>query len=330
MALNNLRQQARQNTLTRAADANRDPAETVPSTTTVPAAAGTESLAALENVAPNPLNTRTITPDSAKVLEIRDSIAEVGQLGKCAVADRAAFLAIFPEYKTNPKLAVQIGDADYVQVNGGQRWMALQLLGDRPMEIDVKNHLASSRAMWLKATMAENIARGNYDPIEEARAVRALVDELGQKQLAAQELKKSPTWVTHRLVLLELQPEIQDALRGEDEDKRFPIRIAREMGGPQWTRERQLAELEAWKAARPDVFPRKNAADDQPTGGEPPTPAPVPRQRISRKKAAILKLGSSVPEIAISLVDELDLDDARALVPALERRIAELESKAES
>ena len=53
----------------------------------------------------------------------------------------------------------------------------------------------------------------DFDVIEEAKAVEALVAECGRADEAATRLHKTPGWVSQRRALLALAPELQTALR---------------------------------------------------------------------------------------------------------------------
>lgn len=262
----------------------------------------------VEQVAANPLNTRDVHARPAKIASIAESILQHGQLQPCAVVTRAAFLAIFPEHEA------AVAGADWVQVNGGRRRAAIIRAGLPTIEITVKNGLAESRGTFISATAAENIDRENYDPIEEARAVQLLVDECGTGKAAAEQLGRTPPWVTQRLNLLRLAPHLQEALRTDEAEDRIPLREVRD-----WHKlpvQDQLAELDAWRqrrAAGLTAVNREGGGDDPPA-----TPATkVPTQRLSPITAAVRKLGDTPSKIAATLRAELTDEDLKALVQQL-------------
>lgn len=192
----------------------------------------------LPQIAPNPFNTRDIEADSAKIAEIAESMRLHGQLQAVAVVTREAFLAIFPECHDHKEMTDRV---THVQVMGGRRRAAADLLGLRTLDVVVKDQLAATRAAFLEATAEENLNRQDLDPIEEARAVALIVAEHGSGKLAAERLNKTAPWVSQRLNLLKLEPEIQAAVRAGE----VPLRSVRE-----WHRlpaEAQLASLVAWR-----------------------------------------------------------------------------------
>lgn len=288
----------------------------------------------VHKIAPNPLN-REIDPDSPEVREMADSLRRFGQLSSSPVVSRMAFVAKFPE------LAERVGNAPYVQVNGGYRRAASllieaedrQQLGDRaaPAELDivVRNELVSSREEFVAATAAENLDRKNYNPIDEARAVALVVREAGAQDLAAERLNRSKGWVNHRMNLLKLTPPVQAAVAAGA----IPLREARQMHT--LPDEEQLAVLaELLAGARSDEEPTSSSrtATSEPTdpGQEPTTTgeessvAPQPtRVRATRFAAAIKRLGQTPPKIADALTRELPKDALQELVTELQSRLGQ-------
>lgn len=261
----------------------------------------------LEQVAANPLNTRSIKADSPSIQEIANSIQKHGQLQACTVVHRKAFLAIFPEYQT------AIGDAPFVQVTGGRRRVALQLLG-KTMDIAIKDDLAETREQFVGATAAENIDRQDYDAIEEALAVQLLVKEAGSTAAAGDRLSRTKTWVVQRTNLLKLSPEVQQVIR----DEKVPLRDVRSLHTH--PSDEQLNILRAYLSqksgqAGDEEKPGEGEAGD---GSHVPTASgKVPQPRTSPAVLAIRRLGGTPPKIAESLRSALSPEDLRALVELL-------------
>ncbi|MEU8258533.1 ParB/RepB/Spo0J family partition protein [Micromonospora inaquosa] len=259
--------------------------------------------ARVHQVAANPLNTRDLASDRAKIESIAESMRTHGQLQPCAVVAREAFLGIYPEH------AMAIGSAIWVQVTGGRR-RAAALMAEQPnLDIVVKNALAASREVWVSATAAENLDRENLDPIEEARAVQLLVRECGTAKAAAARLSRTPPWVTQRLNLLKLAPEIQSMLRAGE----VPLRDVRDLH--QLPPEKQLEELH--QRQRPAPEPELTAVNEPEAGGD-VSPRSAPSRRSSAA-SAIQRLGGTPDKIAESLRAELEPDALQALAELLLR-----------
>jgi ParB family transcriptional regulator, chromosome partitioning protein len=264
--------------------------------------------ARVDTLALNPLNTRDITRDPEKITTIAESMRLNGQLQSCAVVTRGAFLRIFPEHEA------RIGDATLVQVTGARRRAAALQIGLSTLKVEVMDDLAASRQKFLGATASENLDRDDLDPIEEARAVELLVKECGSGKGAAEQLSRTPPWVTQRLNLLKLVPELQAALRTGD----IPLREVRDLH--KLPADQQVATLAEWRALRrASEFTAVNPAGTAPDGsGEKPLPSRrAEPTRSSRTAVAIRRLGGTPPKIAESLRAELSVDDIRALVKLL-------------
>lgn len=290
----------------------------------------------VSKIAPNPLN-REVDPASPKVRDMAASLRQHGQLSSIPVVSRMAFVAMFSEF------ADEVSKFPYVQVNGGYRRAAALLneaedraqLGEDqevpPAELDivVRNELVSSREEFVAATAAENLDRNNYNPIEEARAVALVVRETGTQDKAAERLQRSKGWVTHRMNLLTLAPEVQEAVAAGE----IPLREARTMHS--LSTEEQLAILEELRAgARSDSAAAPTTETAEPAGGSPETAedaaaaesAPVAptqgvRLRATRFAAAIKRLGQTPPKIADALVGELPRDAVSELITELQARL---------
>jgi ParB family transcriptional regulator, chromosome partitioning protein len=260
----------------------------------------------VDQLAPNPLNTRNVLADPGKIASIAESMRLHGQLQPCTVVRREAFLAIFPEHEPS------IGAAAYVQVTGARRRAAAVEAGIPTLDIVVKDNLAATRAAFVSATAVENIEREDYDPIEEALAVKLLVKECGSGKAAAAQLSRTPPWVTQRLNLLKLNPEMQALLRSGE----IPIRDARNLAtlppGEQ---------LSAWRELQAARFTAVNHAN----GDGEPEPTARPRSatetRSSPAVLAIRRLGGTPPKIAASLREVLSPEDLKALIKLLRQAL---------
>jgi ParB family chromosome partitioning protein len=89
----------------------------------------------------------------------------------------------------------------------------------------------------MEAVVSENVDRQNFDPIEEAYAVQALVAEFGSNRAVAQHFDRVDGWVTQRVLLTHLAREVQDLVR----QKAMPLEAARSLG--------KLSRDNDWSAA---------------------------------------------------------------------------------
>jgi ParB family chromosome partitioning protein len=109
-----------------------------------------------------------------------------------------------------PIVVRQIAHEKYEIVAGERRWRAAQLAGLAQVPIVIKE--IDDRAAMAVA-LIENIQREDLNPLEEAEALRRLLDEFEMThQLIADAIGKSRTTVTNLLRLMDLQPEVKKFL----------------------------------------------------------------------------------------------------------------------
>lgn len=100
---------------------------------------------------------------------------------------------------------------DHYQIIAGERrWRAAKKAGLKEVPVIVRDFDEQKMA---EVALIENLQREDLNPIEEARAFQALIDEYGLKQdEIAGRVSKSRTVITNALRLLKLDERIQDML----------------------------------------------------------------------------------------------------------------------
>lgn len=179
--------------------------------------------APLNDLTANPRNPREDLGD----LSTLSSIADL-QLQPVTVVTRDAYLALYPDDEIHTR---------YVVINGCRRLAAAHEYGREALDISVNDDVARDRVTLISAAIAENVDRQDFDVIEEAKAVQVLVEECGRANLAAERLRKTKGWVSQRLALLQLAPELQSALRRGDlaiREARSLARVPHELQVRRW------------------------------------------------------------------------------------------------
>src|SRR3954470_3615904 len=104
-----------------------------------------------------------------------------------------------------PVLVRPLPGGTYELVAGERRWRAAQLAGLETVPALVR---ASDDAQALEAALIENMAREDLNPVEEARACAALVEELGlTREEVGRRVGRSRVAVSNLLRLLDLPDE---------------------------------------------------------------------------------------------------------------------------
>lgn len=182
----------------------------------------------VDQLAPNPYNPRG---SLAAIEEMADSLTGKGIIQPLTVVTRDAFLAAHPEH------ASDLTTADYVVVDGNRRLAGAKLAGLDDVPVHVDDSLAEDADTLLETALTAAVQHEDLEPLDEARALQRLVEVHGSQRAVARALGKSSGWVTQRLALLNLTPELKKAVS----QKTIPLDVARTVG--------QLPEQQQHRAA---------------------------------------------------------------------------------
>lgn len=113
-----------------------------------------------------------------------------------------------------PLLVRPLADGSYELVAGERRWRAAQQAGVERVPAVVRDQAEAER---LQAALIENMVREDLNPVEEAKACAALVEELGlTKEELARRVGRSRPAVSNLIRLLELPDEALGLLESGD------------------------------------------------------------------------------------------------------------------
>jgi ParB family transcriptional regulator, chromosome partitioning protein len=105
-----------------------------------------------------------------------------------------------------PILVRPVAGGTYELVAGERRWRAAQLAGLELIPAVVREH---DDAASLEVALVENMAREDLNPVEEARAVAALVEELGlSREAVGKKVGRSRVAISNLLRILDLPDEV--------------------------------------------------------------------------------------------------------------------------
>ena len=187
-----------------------------------------------------------------------------------------------------PVLIRPVAGGTYELVAGERRWRAAQLAG-----LDTIPALVRARddAESLEAALIENMAREDLNPVEEARACAALVEELGlTRESVGLRVGRSRVAVTNLLRLLDLPDEVLALLERGDlssghgralllaSDHADRRRLARSAVAEGWSV--RTLEARAREANAPPADPSAPAAGSGPHAA----PRPGGRRRADRRR----------------------------------------------
>lgn len=218
----------------------------------------------VELIAPNPNQPRRRFDEEA-LAALADSLADQGVL--------------------QPVLVRPLPGGSYELVAGERRWRAAQIAGLEQIPAIVEQRDDTEA---LGAAIVENMARADLNPVEEARAVAALVEELGMtKKAVGRRVGRSRSAISNLLRILDLPDSVlamlEDGSLSEGhgralllaEDHSDRKRLARSAKDEGWSvrvledraRKANIAEARkrkrAGKAAREQIHPDQADACEQ-------------------------------------------------------------------
>lgn len=270
----------------------RTPIGKVDTTTSGPATVPVAS------IAHDPRNRRESYQGPA-VEEMAASIKRLGLLQPLGLLRYEIYLTHFPDYEE------EIGGADWVALDGNRRLAALRLAGEQRAPVHVLDRLGREELID-EARLVANIHREAFTPLAEAEALAELVDRHGSQSAVAERIGKSEGFVSQRLALRKLTPDLKKALNSGSLSLEHARAVAKLK--PEKQAER-LAELR-----QPPPEPAPAARKKTPTAPQEPGAERTPRSRAG--KAVAIAVGP-VAEMAAALREHLSTEDRYALAELL-------------
>lgn len=138
-------------------------------------------------IIPNPDQPRTVF-DQAELEGLAQSIRENGLIQPIVVEEAAG---------------------QYILVDGERRWRAHKLLGLKTIDADVKPESNHGGLERLTKAVVANVQRESMGYVDEGRAYRRLVEELGSAEEVARKIGGSTATISSRMALLEFPDPVQ-------------------------------------------------------------------------------------------------------------------------
>ncbi|MFD9487394.1 ParB/RepB/Spo0J family partition protein [Streptomyces sp. NPDC059991] len=152
-------------------------------------------------ISQNPDNPREQLRDLAG---LADSIREIGLVNAITIASVEAYL------RERPDRAEDLDpDTRYIVIDGHRRLAAAKLAGVPTVRVSVDNALVSTDEALLEAAFVANVHRDDMNPLEQANALKKLVEFYGSQNRAAKRLGIAQSTISSKLSVLDLTPELQ-------------------------------------------------------------------------------------------------------------------------
>ncbi|MFE4692079.1 ParB/RepB/Spo0J family partition protein [Streptomyces sp. NPDC056749] len=217
----------------------------------------------------NPRTELDYTDEDPEFRELKSSMRSVGQLQPAVAMSSAAFSQAKPEH------AEALGDAEWVIILGNRRYHAAKQLGWTKFEIRVRDRLGNAEDDKVdEAVIIENIHRKNIPPYKEAEFLQRMVERHGSQEKVAERIGKSQMYVSNRLSLLNLTPELRDVV----DTKQIKVKTAEQISrikDPEEQKAKAAEEILKSSQPRKPRKGRKNIAEDEQVQNPVLTPAPA-------------------------------------------------------
>ncbi|MGB0120069.1 MAG: ParB/RepB/Spo0J family partition protein [Solirubrobacterales bacterium] len=113
-----------------------------------------------------------------------------------------------------PLIVRELSSGSYEIIAGERRWRAAQMAGVEKVPVVIRD---SDEADRLEVALIENMVREDLNPVEEAKACAALVEDLGlSKEDLGKRVGRSRPQISNLIRLLDLPDEVLDMLEAGD------------------------------------------------------------------------------------------------------------------
>ncbi|MFJ8871521.1 ParB/RepB/Spo0J family partition protein [Streptomyces sp. NPDC102473] len=268
----------------------------------------------------NPDNPRSELGD---LTDLSASLRDHGQKTAISIMGRFAYLEGNPGRDKDLEPGTR-----YVAIDGNSRLAAAREAGLTEIKVMLDDELGSNADEILESALVANIHRQDLDPLDEAKALEQLLKVHGTQEALAARLHRSQGWVSQRLALLSLTPELKKKLQDGEESAALLRRVGKKKADEQ---EEHLLRLKAEAAQQ--VADKKRLVKERAEGTSPQgqKQAPSVAQQKTGKPAATKQSvsgneptsgGLPTPRDASGRVNRLPSQDAEVLTELI---IAELD-----
>ncbi|MFD8396334.1 ParB/RepB/Spo0J family partition protein [Streptomyces sp. NPDC059680] len=199
----------------------------------------------------NPDNPRSSLGD---LTDLAGSLKTHGQKQAITVMNRDAYIKANPEREADLE-----ADTSYVVIDGSSRLAAAREAELPAVKVMVSDDQGTNSEELLESALVANIHRSDLGELDEARALRRLLAIHGSQTALSKRLHRSQGWVSQRLALLNLTPNLQSRI-GEE-----PIDLLRAVANkPAAEQEAALQELKDERARKEEEKrDRKKAGESE-------------------------------------------------------------------
>ncbi|MFB8027281.1 MULTISPECIES: ParB/RepB/Spo0J family partition protein [unclassified Streptomyces] len=216
----------------------------------------------------NPDNPRT---QLGELTELGASLRDHGQKTAISIMSRFAYLEGNPgrEEDLEP-------NTKYVAIDGNSRLAASREAGLTEIKVMLDDELGADPDGILESALVANIHRQDLDPLDEAKALSQLLKVHGTQDALAARLHRSQGWVSQRLALLGLTPDLKQKLQSGEESAALLRRVGKKKPEEQEAHLKRLKEQGAQQAADVKQLAKQRSSSPAKEAKQPRSEGPSP------------------------------------------------------
>ncbi|MFE7778518.1 ParB/RepB/Spo0J family partition protein [Streptomyces sp. NPDC057445] len=242
----------------------------------------------------NPANPRSKLGD---LTDLAGSLRDHGQKTAISIMSRFSYL------EANPDREDELEDGTkYVAIDGNSRLAAAREAGLTKIKVMLDEDLGSNPDEILESALVANIHRQDLDHLDEARALEQLLTVHGTQEALAARLHRSQGWVSQRLALLSLTPELKQKLKSGEEPADLLRLVGRKKPEEQTQHLQQLKDKRAQEKADKQAAAttrKQSHAEAEPS----PKPTAVPTQPDTPVAVAVAVEGTAAVDDHYDVMD---------------------------
>ncbi|MEV0963614.1 ParB/RepB/Spo0J family partition protein [Streptomyces sp. NPDC049910] len=222
----------------------------------------------LRAISLNPDNPRTELGD---LTDLAGSLRDHGQKQAITIMSRFTYLEANPTRERELEPGTK-----YVVIDGNSRLAAAREASLESIKVMLDDGLGKNPDELLESALVANIHRQDLSPLDEAKALQQLLGVHGTQEALAVRLHRSQGWISQRLALLSLTPELKQKLEAGEERADLLRLVGRKNPEEQEEHLQRLKDRRAQEKAdkHAGASARRNTGTGSPAAETVPRPSP--------------------------------------------------------
>ncbi|MFD4862526.1 ParB/RepB/Spo0J family partition protein [Streptomyces atratus] len=235
-----------------------------------------------------PVGVISLNPDNPRselgdLTDLSASLRDHGQKTAISIMSRFAYVEANPGREGDLEPGTR-----YVAIDGNSRLAAAREAGLAEIKVMLDDDLGSNSDEILESALVANIHRQDLDHLDEAKALKQLLKVHGTQEALAARLHRSQGWVSQRLALLTLTPDLKQKLQSGQESAALLRLVGKKKADEQEAHLRRLKERQAQEAAEKSAraAEKKARGEEKKASNNKQTPVPPGMDDTGEQKSS--------------------------------------------